>query len=284
MLKNTHFMILPASLIVACFFASGCSIPKPWPESPLYAPPANDTKWDKPTTKEEAMAAMAGHYAHYDIVAYDGQTPNGPLSTFVISYGYTDLVLEEGNLVEYDYFCHAEYKANQNFTTTISDRATQAIKPRKSIVTVYEEDGNWKLYRPPTPALIGIDGDPDVPLTTNPNDTRINDADGDGKPGITVSVKLYGLIAGEIYIVRREVFQNYLTLYPNGSLFGHVKDDSEQLVLDATLGILNAPNNPPQWDDLGLSPLLLIPVPDDMDTCEELMENRDRLFPPEPDF
>jgi hypothetical protein len=39
---------------------------------------------------------MAGHYAHYDIVAYDGETANGPLSTFVISYGFTDLVIEDG--------------------------------------------------------------------------------------------------------------------------------------------------------------------------------------------
>jgi hypothetical protein len=230
------------------------------------------------------MEAMEGHYAHYDIVAYDGVTPNGPLSTFVISYGFTDLVIEDGELIEYDRFCHAEHKANQNLTTFFPDAGTQAIKPRSAIVEVYEEDGVWKMWRPATPTLIGIDGDPDQPLSMNPNDPLVNDDDGDGKPGITVFVELYGFLSGEIYLARREIFQNDLTLFSDGSLRGSVVDTSEQLVLGATLAILNAPNNPPQWNDPGLSPMMLIPIPDDMDTCEELMANRDLLFPAEPEF
>ena len=93
------------------------------------------------------MQAIAGHYAHYDIVAYDAMTPNGPLSTFVISYGFTDLVIEDGKLVEYDRFCHAEYKANQNMQTRVPDEATQAILPRSAEVEVYEENGAWKLIQ-----------------------------------------------------------------------------------------------------------------------------------------
>ena len=38
-----------------------------------------------------------------------------------------DLVIEDGELVEYDRFCHAEHKANQNMTTPFPDAATQAI-------------------------------------------------------------------------------------------------------------------------------------------------------------
>ena len=230
------------------------------------------------------MEALAGRYAHYDVVAYDGETPNGPLSTFVISYGFTELVIENGELVEYDCFCHAEHKANQNMTTTFSDEATQAILPRSAPVEVYKEHGAWKLHRPATPTLIGIDGNPDLPLSMDPKDPLITDSDGDGKPGVTVFLKLFGLIEGEIYIARREVFQNDVTLYSDGTLRGTVTDDSEQLVIGASIGILNAPNNPEQWPDLGLSPLLLIPISDDIDTCEELMANRDNLFPDEPEF
>ncbi len=230
------------------------------------------------------MEAMAGHYAHYDVVAYDGETPNGPLSTFVISYGFTDFVVEDGQLVEYDRFCHAEQKANQNLETVFPDAATQAILPRSAVVDVYEENGAWKIRRPATPTLIGIGGDPDAPLSMNPKDPLVNDADNDGKPGVTVFVKLFGLIQGEIYIARREIFQNDLTLYSDGSLRGSVADDSEQLVVGASLRILNSPNNPDQWDDPGLNPVILVPIPGDMDSCEELMENRDSLFPAEPEF
>ena len=33
-----------------------------------------------------------------------------------------------------------------------------------------------------------------------------------------------------------------------------------------------------------MSPIILVRVSDELDTCEELMQNRDRLFPPEPEF
>lgn len=271
-------------MTTACLVLVGCSYPLPWPQSPLYETPTNDPNWNAPAGKQEAMEAMTGHYAHYDVVAYQGQTPTGPLSTFVISYGFTDLVIENGVLVEHDRFCHAEHKANQPFVSTFPDTATQAILPRSAVVEVYQEDGAWKLHRPATPTLIGIGGDPDVPLSMNPNDPLINDDDHDGKPGVTVFVKLFGFIQGEIYIARREIFQNILTLYSDGSLRGFVVDDSEQLVVGASLGILNTPNNPDQWNDPGLNPIILVPVPADLDTCEELMADRGSLFPAEPEF
>ena len=276
--------LMCAATVVVCLSLAGCSNPKPWPKSPLYETPVNDPNWQAPASKEEAMAAMAGHYAHYDAVAYEAETPNGPLSTFIISYGFTDLIIEDGQLVEYDRFCHAEHRANQNMVTAFPDTATQAILPRQAIVDVYEEDGAWKMRRPATPTLIGIDGNPDVALSMNPNDPLINDADNDGKPGVTVFVELFGLIKGEIYLARREIFQNDVTLYSDGTLRGSVVDDSEQLVVGASLRILNTPNDPDQRKDPGLNPIILVPIPGDLDTCEELMANRDLLFPAEPGF
>jgi len=272
------------AVAAGCLLLAGCSIPLPWPESPLYETPTNDPNWVAPASKEEAMAAMAGHYAHYDIVAYDGETANGPLATFIVSYGFTDLVIEDGELVAYDTFCRAEYVANQPFDTIFSDAATQAIQPIGAIVDVYEEDGVWKIWRPATPTLNGIDGDPNVPLSMDRNDPLISDDDNDGKPGVTVVVKLFGFIEGEIYIARREIFANEMTLYSDGSLRGSVIDDSEQLVIGASLAILDTPNNPPQRRDPGLNPIILIPVSGDIDTCEELMAIRDSLFPAEPGF
>jgi len=284
MLTSSSPAVPLAAIASGCLFLAGCSSPLPWPESPLYETPTNDPNWVAPANKEEAMAAMAGHYAHYDIVAYEGETANGPLSTFIVSYGYTDLVIADGALVAYDRFCRAEYIANQNFDTIFSDAATQAIQPPGAIVDVYKEEGVWKLWRPATPTLNGIDGDPNVPLSMDRNDPLLSDDDNDGKPGVTVFVNLFGVIDGEIYIARREIFKNDLTLFSDGSLRGSVIDDSEQLVIGASLAILDTPNNPPQRRDPGLNPIILIPVSDDIDTCEELMAMRDALFPPEPEF
>lgn len=271
-------------LLLACFILAGCSQPAPWPESPLYEDPVNDPGWTPPADRQAAIDDIVGHYAHYDIVAYISDTPQGPFRTFIISYGFTDFEEVDGELVEFDRFCHAEHIANQNMTSKFSDAATQAIEPRSAVVDLFQEDGNWKIWRPATPTLIGIDGDPDQPLSMDPNDPNINDDDGDGNPGVTVDVTLYGLLKGKIFIARREIFQNDLTLYSDGSLRGVVVDESEQLVIDATLDILNQPNNPPQWEDRGLSPMMLIPISEDLDTCEELMAQRDDFFPPEPSF
>ena len=284
MSKSSSSIVTVTAAAASFLLFCGCSSPQPWPESPLYETPTNDPNWIAPASKEEAMAAMVGHYAHYDIVAYEGETANGPLSTFIVSYGYTDLVIEDGELVAYDRFCHAEYIANQPFDTIFSDAATQAIQPPGAIVDVYEEDGVWKLWRPATPTLNGIDGDPNMSLSTDRNDSLISDDDNDGKPGVTVAVVLFGFLRGEIYIARREIFANEMTLYSDGSLRGAVIDDSEQLVIGASLAILDTPNNPPQRRDPGLNPIILIPVSDDIDTCEALMANRDLLFPAEPEF
>lgn len=280
----TSWSPLVSVAAAGCLLLCACSTALPWPESPLYEAPTNDPNWVQPANREEAITAMAGHYAHYDIVAYEGETANGPLSSFVVSYGYTDLVIEDGELVAYDRFCRANYIANQNFDTIFSDAATQAIQPPGVIVDVYEEDGVWKLWRPATPTLNGIDGDPNVPLSMDRNDPLIRDDDNDGKPGVTVSVILFGFIRGEIYIARREIFANEMTLYSDGSLRGNVIDDSEQLVIGASLPILDTPSNPPQRRDPGLNPILLIPVSQNVDTCEELLAIRDSLFPPEPEF
>lgn len=284
MLTSSSPIVALAAVAASCLLLCGCSSPQPWPESPLYETPTNDPNWVAPASKEEAMAAMAGNYAHYDIVAYEGETANGPLSTFIVSYGFTDLVIEDGELVAYDRFCSAEYIANQPFETIFSDAATQAIQPPGAIVDVYQEEGAWKLWRPATPTLNGIDGDPNVPLSMDRSDPLISDDDNDGKPGVTVVVILFGVIRGEIYIARREIFANEMSLYSDGSLRGNVIDDSEQLVIGASLAILDTPNNPPQRRDPGLNPIILIPVSDDIDTCAELMANRDSLFPPEPQF
>ncbi|MBK9121296.1 MAG: hypothetical protein IPM18_17075 [Phycisphaerales bacterium] len=284
MLRLTAPMMPLATLATGCLLLTGCSLPLPWPESPLYETPADDPNWVAPATREAAVAAMAGRYAHYSIVAYDGRTPNGPLATFIVTYGFTDLVIEGEELVAYDTFCKAKYISNQPFDTIFSDTATQAIRPPGAVVDVYQEDGVWKLNRPATPTLIGIGGDPNLPLSMDRNDPRISDDDSDGKPGVTVVVKLFGLIEGEIYIARREIFANELTLFSDGSLRGSVIDDSEQLVIGASLAILDTPNNPPQRRDPGLNPIILIPVSNDLGTCEELMTIQNSLFPPEPGF
>lgn len=276
-------VLIAAAIIVAS--VGSCSSLMKWPDSPVYEFPATDPAWEQPEDPDAAMRAIEGHYAHYDVIAYEDVTTRRPMKTFIISYGFTDFRIEDGTLLQIDRFCHAEQKLNQkNVTSVFSDEATQAIRPRTQEVELEFEDGAWRVFRPASPTLLGITGDPSLPLTTDTNDPNITDPDGDGNPGVTVKLRIGSFINGEIYLIRREIFQYYLTLNSDGNLYGYAEDKSEQLVLGASLRVLRQPSNQVQLSDPDMSPVILVRVGDELDTCEELMHNRDLLFPEEPAF
>ncbi len=262
-----------------------CSRPLDWPESPLYifehaAADTSDLK-----DPESAKEAIAGHYAHYDMVAYEDTTTRTTMRTFIISYGFTDFYIEEGRLMQSDRFVHAEQKlSRKNARSVFSDEAVRSIKPRVQEVEVYQKGGTWHIHRPESPSLLGIEGDPLKPLSTDPDDPNLTDPDNDGHPGVTVQISVGKFFKGEIYLTRREIFSNYLTLNNNGTLSGYVVDRSEQFVVGASKKILNQKSNNIQHPDKGLNPVLLVKVDPGIDTPEELWQIRDDIFPKEPEF
>jgi hypothetical protein len=233
----------------------------------------------------EARTALLGHYAHYDVVAYEDEGTKTPMKTFVVSYGFTDFVERDGRIFQIDRFVHATHKINQKGVESVfPDAAAEAIAPRVQEVRLYEEGGAWRVYRPESPVLLGVDGDPSKPLSRDPKDPLLLDPDVDGHPGVTVGIVIGGFLRGELYITRREIYRDYLSLYPDGRWMGHVEDLSEQFVIDASMAILRQESSNRQIADPGLNPLILVRVPESVDTWEELEAMRDQLFPPEPEF
>ena len=276
--------IFPGMLAILLFLNS-CSKPLEWPESPLYKFGQAISNGTQPTDLKSARTAIVGHYAHYDVVAYEDTTTRTTMRTFIISYGFTDFYLENGKLMQSDRFVHAEQiLSKKNAKSIFSDEAVQAILPRVQEVELSLENGIWHIYRPATPSLLGIEGDPFQPLSTDPHDPNLTDPDQDGYPGVTVQISVGRFFKGEIYIIRREIFSNYLTLSNNGNLSGYVVDKSEQFVVGASKKILEQESHSIQHPDKGLSPVLLVPIDPEIDTLEELMKIRDEIFPPEPEF
>jgi hypothetical protein len=272
-------------LLVFLLILFSCSRPLEWPESPLYVFEKGDPNLTQPADIDSAMKEIAGHYAHYDVVAYEDTTTRTIMRTFIVSYGFTDFYIEGKKLIQSDRFVHAEQKLSRKRAESVfGDAAVQAIKPRVQEIELFRQDGVWHIYRPESPSLLGINGDPMKPLSTNPNDPDLTDPDNDGHPGVTVKISVGKFFRGEIYIIRREIFSNYLTLNNNGTITGYVVDRSEQFVVGASKRILNQESNSFQHPDKGLSPVLLVKVDPDIDTCEELMQIRDKIFPEEPEF
>jgi hypothetical protein len=272
-------------ILVLFFILNSCSRPLEWPKSPLYVFDQAEPDTMQPKDLESARQKIIGHYAHYDVVAYEDTTTRTIMRTFIISYGFTDFYLENGMLMESDRFVHAEQNlSRKNTGSLISDEAVQAIKPRVQAVELFQKDGKWHIFRPESPSLLGIEGDPMKPLSTDPKDPGLNDPDNDGHPGVTVTISVGRFFRGEIYITRREIFSNYLILNNNGTLTGYVVDRSEQFVVGASKKILNQGSHNFQHPDKGLSPVLLVKIDPDIDTREELMRIRDEIFPKEPEF
>ncbi len=118
-------------------------------------------------------------------------------------------------------------------------------------------DGVLRVQRPATPTPVGIrlDDPFNDPLPTDPNDPRIVDDDGDGKPGLTVTIEVTPEFIGELYIARREIFAFEAFLTEPDLLTGVVTDDSEQLVIGASDPVFaSSPANWGQYPDLDQEP------------------------------
>ena len=224
-------------------------------------------------------AELVGRYAHFDVVAY--QDPM--MKTLIISTGFSDLSIRDGQMWNQMTFCHADTPTDQKLEVSISDAATRAITPIATPVEITTVDGRFQIVRPTTPTAIGITlADPtNERLPTDPTDPRIIDADGDGHPGVTSKVKISDALQGEVYIVRREIFAYTLTQQSDDRFTGYVTDNSEQLVVGASDPLFMAAGQWVQIDDTSRNPTIWQRIDQNWD-CEKLAEERGALFPPNP--
>jgi hypothetical protein len=231
------------------------------------------------TSASAPAERLAGRYAHYDVVAYEGSG----MKTLIISYGFTDLDVKDGRLVATESFCFSEHRSDQPIRVEMSDVATQAIRPISVPVDLSVEDGKAHIVRPATPTGIGVHLDHPAtdPLPTDPGDPRIADDDHDGKPGVTAHVTVSPELSGDIYLARREIFAYDVTEQPDRSLTGVVQDHSEQLVVGASNPVFLTQAQWTQHPDLSRSPIILRSVRRSWD-CERLRAERAHLFPPTP--
>lgn len=224
---------------------------------------------------------LVGRWAHYDVVAYE----DGVLKTLIISYGFNDFSVDDGQIIDSAQFCFSEQRTDQPIETSLSDAATQAIRPPSTPVEVDVVDGVLRIQRSATPTPVGIrlDDPANEPLPTDPDDPRIVDDDGDGNPGITVTIRVSDDLIGELYIARREIFAYEAFLVEPDLITGTVTDDSEQLVIGVSDPVFAGSGA--EWvqhPDLTKSPIILRRVESDWD-CDRLVAERDALFPPTPD-
>jgi hypothetical protein len=272
-----HDLTLPRRLLFVALasatLAAGCS-------SDDQAVDAETTSTTEASSLPAGAEDLAGRWAHFDVVAYEDET----MKTLIISTGFADLEVRDGELWNQMVFCHADTANDLGSEVSFSDAATQAILPIATPVELSGEPGELQLVRPATPTPIGIElEDPaNESLPTDPNDPRIIDADGDGNPGVTANIKVSEDLQGELYLARREIFAYDVTQVSDDRFEGVIEDDSEQLIIGASDPIFASSDG--QWtqvDDPERNPVIWVRVEESWD-CDRLAEERDALFPPNP--
>lgn len=135
----------------------------------------------------------------------------------------------------------------------------------------------WEFYQPPTVSVLGakLGKAWTDRLPVDPKDPKVIDADKDGKPGVTVRV--FGIMDGEIYLVQRSWSELKGTFLSDDKVRGLVRWRTTQSILDATRGPLKDDPGAKPHPDARKSTFELTRV-DQKTTCQDVIINRKKLF------
>ncbi len=174
--------------------------------------------------------------------------------------------------------CRLDTKAPTSLVkTTYPDAFVRAVSGNRRRGRL-EWDGGQIRYREPKQAYWrGMrEGVPiGEPLPDHPDDPRVSDLDSDGNPGLTVKVS--GLIDGEIFLVQRSWSELDGVLLSGNRIEGRVHWDSEEQILGASRQLLaSKPKKRPAPDQSG-NFFRMRRVPNSA-TCGEVLARQRKLL------
>ncbi len=112
-------------------------------------------------------------------------------------------------------------------------------------------------------------------LPTTPDDPRIIDVDGDYKPGMTIRIK--GLIKGELYVVQRDWSEWNGTLVSPNRIEGNIKWRFDRVIVDRSSPLLPKTHNARADQTPRHNTFTMVRVPDNI-RCKTLLRDRKKFF------
>lgn len=227
---------------------------------------------------DELAAKVVGTYALRSSIASIQDAPIvGKTPSVSTSFALAEIKREGGGLVIVERACHIEINSEGNVKPEIPAALPASIPPLESPFRVWDDNGTIRFVRSPKAVPVGVRlANPETdPLPTSDRDARVWDQDGDGKPGVTVRVS--GIVSGDIYVVQRQKSAYRGTIEADGKLVGLVTDASQQSVVGASVATLkqNVPTTPDP--DASKSAMRLVKLTEAYE-CPRLLRERDRLF------
>lgn len=161
-----------------------------------------------------------------------------------------DLQHKGNRLVGDGTICRLELDSGSSLVKTILPRAFIESLPRPRIDARMKAADGLLHFRQPTQTIV-VGAELKRPkkdaLPTSSKDHRVRDQDRDEKPGVTI--KIDGLVSGDIYVVQRTWTRLAGTKRVDGTFQGKVHFGNEQSILAATSSLLeDAPDARPLPD------------------------------------
>lgn len=161
--------------------------------------------------------------------------------------------------------------------TIVPDAFVDSLAEQNVSVTVRSDDGRPTIFGWEHTEVVGAQlvNDEDDTLPTSASDARVVDADNDGEPGVTIRVR--GLVNGEIYLVQRGWSRLRTSRVTGDEIVGNIDWTTEQHIVGATLRVLQTA--PPTWPDPSERRNFFLAVRvDDGTTCDDIIRDDRDLF------
>jgi hypothetical protein len=223
---------LSAALAIACGSDS-----KPSPAQPNNSNPDDDAGACPSTTAISPSPSLNGHFALKTVasrfVPATGLTTEfytRTTSILVTSITQTDTQIS----LSAEYCDQTNDDPGSPAHVVIPDAYKRSLVPFVRTGTYGDNGSGTDVLELPT--FVEVQGatlsDPaHDALPTDPSDPRVTDQDGDGNPGVTI--KLQGIVSGDLYVVQRQMSELTGIAVAQDRLEGHYGFTSEQNVLAA---------------------------------------------------
>lgn len=198
--------------------------------------------------QEQPPADLSGRWAQLVVTTSVSKLPiAGKVITSTKSFALLDIAQDaKGQLTSTEQVCNIDIISDSDsIRTIIPPKFLKDVSGKSRPIHRAKIDGKDTIVLPKITNIFGAKLSAKDKLPTDEDDPRVIDADKDGKPGLTVKVN--GMIDGELYIVTRGTNELKGHLMPSGRVEGHVTWNSEQVVLDATSIFLEI--EPTTWPD-----------------------------------
>ena len=226
---------------------------------------------------------LSGRWAMVQVMPAISSLPIfGDVELTTISTALVDVEQQGTCLVLHDVYCFTDVQMNPPVVETrVPDRFIASLHPAPRAASLQETDGEWAFLQPFVTEVRGaVLADPEHdPLPRDASDPRVVDQDGDGQPGLTVSVAVAGLVAGDTYVVQRLRFALAGRIVDPDTIVGSIDWSSEQNVLAASDALLQIPTAYRPHPDAARHAFVMRRVDDEW-TCETTRERLPSLLSP----